>query len=272
MIVQILFTSFFVPKSQELSRTLMRNSDVDLLEDFIKPKKFNDLIKGLTIYSESKSKDGILTNIYLKKSNKENSFQVTFAKYGKFEVKGNNKILKLYNGQTINGVNNKISNFNFDTSDFNLTNLDSDIVTVNKIQETSTLILFSCLNKLFATNINFLNNISFINSEHNCSKNGLENIYKELYKRFIIPIYIPLLILISLLSIVSSKENINYSKYRVLVFIFGFFVIIFSETTLKLIENTFYGNMKIMIIPFLFFILLYLPLLHKFKLKFKIEN
>ena len=142
MIVQILFTSFFVPKSQELSRSLMRNSDVDLLEDFIKPKKFNDLIKGLTIYSESKSKDGILTNIYLKKSNEENSFQVTFAKYGKFEVKGNNKILKLYNGQTINGVNNKISNFNFDTSDFNLTNLDSDIVTVNKIQETSTLILF----------------------------------------------------------------------------------------------------------------------------------
>ena len=269
MIIQILFTSFLVPKSQEFSRSLMRNSNVDLLEDFIKPKKFNDIIKGLTIYSEDKNDEGLLTNIYLKKDNGENSFQVTFAKYGKFEIKGNNKILKLYNGQTINGVNNKISNFNFDTSDFNLTNLDSDIVKVNKIQETSTLILFSCLNKLFSLNLSFLNNINFTNSEHNCSKNGLENIYKELYKRFIIPIYIPILILIALLSIISSKENINYSKYRFLIFIFGFFIIIFSETTLKLIENTFYANFKMMIIPFIFFITLYLPILHKFKLRFK---
>ena len=267
MILQILLTSFLVPKSQELSRSLMRNSNVDLLEDFIKPKKFNDIIKGLTIYSEDKNDEGILTNIYLKKDIGENSFQVTFAKYGKFEIKGNNKILRLYDGQTINGANNRISNFNFDTSDFNLNNLDSDVVTVNKIQETSTLILFSCLNKLFSTNLNILNNIKFTNSEHNCSKNGLGNIYKELYKRFIIPIYIPILIMISLLSIISSKENINYSKYRIMIFICGFFVIVFSETTLKLIDNTFSQNLKMIIIPLVFFITLYLPIFHKFKLK-----
>ena len=38
MLIQIIFTSFFVPKSQEISRILMIDSDVDLLEDFIKPK------------------------------------------------------------------------------------------------------------------------------------------------------------------------------------------------------------------------------------------
>ena len=32
----------------------MKDSNVDLLEDFIKPKKFNDIIKNLTIYAEEK--------------------------------------------------------------------------------------------------------------------------------------------------------------------------------------------------------------------------
>ena len=268
MTVQILFTSFFVPKSQELSRALMRDSNVDLLEDFIKPKKFNDLIKGLTIYAEEKNKNGILKNIYLKKDTGENSFQVTYSKTGKFEIKGNNKILKLYNGQTINGINNKISSFNFERSDFNLANLDSDVVFLNKIQETSTIVLLSCLNKLFSLNPNFLMNIDFTNSEHNCSKNGLENIYKELYKRFIIPMYIPILILISLMAAMYSKENTNYSKYRLMVFLLGLFIIIFSETTLKFIDKTFYGNIKMIVVPLFFFILLYLPIFHRFKLKF----
>lgn len=268
MIIQILLTSFFVPKSQELSRALMRDSNVDLLEDFIKPKKFNDLIKGLTIYAEEKNKDGLLKNIYLKKDTGENSFQVTYSKTGKFEIKGNNRVLKLYNGQTINGINNKISNFNFERSDFNLTNLDSDVVFLNKIQETSTFVLLSCLNRLFSLNPNFLMNIDFTNSEHNCSKNGLENIYKELYKRFIIPMYIPILILISLMAAMYSKENINYSKYRLMIFLLGLFIIIFSETTLKFIDKTFYGNIKMIFVPLFFFILLYLPIFHKFKFKF----
>ena len=118
-------------------------------------------------------------------------------------------------------------------------------------------------------NLYFLNNIDFTNSKHNCSKNGLENIYKELYKRFIIPIYIPILILISLMTIMFSKENLNYSKYRIIIFLFGLIFLIFSETTLKFIENTFFGNIKMILLPLLFFIFLYGPVLHKLKLRFK---
>ncbi len=33
----------------------MKNSNIDLFEGFIKPKKFNDTVKGLTIYSEDKN-------------------------------------------------------------------------------------------------------------------------------------------------------------------------------------------------------------------------
>ena len=52
MIFQILMTSYFVPTSQNISRQLLKSSNVDFFESFIKPKKFNDNIKGLTIYAE----------------------------------------------------------------------------------------------------------------------------------------------------------------------------------------------------------------------------
>ena len=111
MLIQILFTSFLVPKSQELGRTFIRTSSVDFLDSFIKPKKFNDTIKNLTIYADKKNKYGNLENIYLKKGGDKN-FQITYAKKGKFEIKGGVRILELKDGQTINGVNNKITTFN----------------------------------------------------------------------------------------------------------------------------------------------------------------
>ena len=174
----------------------------------------------------------------------------------------------MYEGKTINNIDNKISIFNFERSDFNLTNLDSDIVVVNKLQETSTLTLLGCLNKLFSLNIDPLRNIDLTNSAHNCSQDGLGNLYKELYKRFIIPIYIPILILISLMTIIYSKENLYYSKLRLFVFLFGIGMIIFSETTLRFIENTFFGNLKMMITPLVIFLSIYFLIFNKFKIKY----
>ena len=49
-------------------------------------------------------------------------------------------------------------------------------------------------------------------------------------------------------------------------------MIIFSETTLKFIENTFSGNLKMIITPLVIFILIYLLIFHKFKLKFLGKN
>ena len=269
MMVQILLTSFLVPKSQELSRSLMRDSEVDFMEGFIKPKKFNDTIKGLTIYSDKKNVDGNLENIYLKKDMGENNFQITYSKSGKFVNRGTTKILELYNGQTINGINNKISNFNFTRSDFNLSKLETDVIKVNKMQETATLVLFNCLNELYKMDIDFIKVFKDEFSKHNCISSNLDNIFKELYKRFFIPFYIPVLILISLLLIVQTKESIHYFKFRIFIFLSGLFIIIFSESTLKFIEETFSGNIKIVLIPFLFFIFLYYPLFHNLKLKFK---
>ena len=272
VVLQILFTAFLVPKSLEFSRSLIKNSSIDFFEGFIKPKKFNDKIKKLTIYAEDKDQNGNLINIYLKKEIDQNSYQITYSKTGKFIGEEDNKILKLYNGETINYVNEKISKFNFQSSDFSLANLDADIIPVNKTQETSTKILISCLNKLLNLDFNFLKDIDFKNSVHNCRYENLDNIYKELYKRFIIPFYIPTLILISLLLIIKSKENINYLKYRIVIFIIGINAIIFSEITLKFIQDIFLKNILIILLPLILFILLYLFFIQKLKLKFNYKT
>ena len=67
MLFQIILISTIVPKSQEIARSLLRTSGVDYFEGLIKPQRFNDSVKGLTIYAEKKDKDGILKNIYIKK-------------------------------------------------------------------------------------------------------------------------------------------------------------------------------------------------------------
>ena len=264
MIFQIIFTSLLVPRSQELSRSLMKNSNVDFFENFIKPKKFNDSIRDFTIFVGSKTDDGLLQNIYLKKDMGNDSFQITISKNGKFVQKGNAKFLELYNGQTISGSNNNISNFNFSKSDFSLSNLKADVVTLNKLQETSTLLLTRCIAQLNNFKFKFLSASEKINM-HNCEISGLDNIYKELYKRFIIPFYIPILILISLLLILYSKENINYFKYRTLIFFCGFITIVFSETTLKFIQGTLIGNIQLILIPVISFSILYIFTLSKLK-------
>ena len=264
MIFQIIFTSLLVPRSQELSRSLMKNSNIDFFESFIKPKKFNDSIRDFTIFVGSKTDDGLLQNIYLKKDMGNDSFQITISKNGKFVQKGNAKFLELYNGQTISGSNNNISNFNFSKSDFSLSNLKADVVTLNKLQETSTLLLTRCIAQLNNFKFKFLSTSEKINM-HNCEISGLDNIYKELYKRFIIPFYIPILILISLLLILYSKENINYFKYRTLIFFCGFITIVFSETTLKFIQGTLIGNIQLILIPIISFSILYVFTLSKLK-------
>ncbi len=93
---------------------------------------------------------------------------------------------------------------------------------------------------------------------NNCSIKNSANVIKEFYKRFIIPLYIPVLIMVSLLLIINSKENINYLKQRIYIFLLGIMIIIFSETTLRFISKDLFENIKIIIIPIIliiFFIL-----------------
>ena len=259
-IFQIFLTAMIVPKSQDLARSFLRTSSINYLENFIKPRIFNDAVKGLTIYSNSKDKAGNLKEIYLKRGS-GNNFQITFAKEGRFKEIGNNQFLELNYGETISVINDKITNFKFKKTDFNLSNFDDNTTTYKKTQEVSTLNLIKCYHKLM--NFNFLKIDANFEVE-NCRTDNIGNIIKELYKRIIIPLYIPVLILISLLLIIRSKENVNYPRYRIVIFFVGFVTIILSEMTIRMINQDFLKNIKFFIIPIILVLSLYSNYLVKF--------
>ena len=260
MLFQIFLTAVVVPKSQDLARSFLRSSSINYLENFVKPRIFNDAVKGLTIYSNSKDESGNLEEIYLKKGSGEN-FQITFAKKGKFKQVGKNQFLELNFGETISVINNKITNFKFKKTDFNLSNFEDNTTTYKKTQEVATLDLIKCYHNLL--DFNFLKIDKSFEVE-NCRIDNLDNIIKELYKRIIIPLYIPVLILISLLLILKSKENINYPRYRIFIFLIGFITIIISEMTIRLINEDFFENLKFFMIPIILVMSLYFNYLIQF--------
>jgi len=260
MFVQIVLLSIVVPKSQELARSKLRASDIDYFEGLIKPKKFNDTVKGLTIFAEDKVNNEEFKNIYIKKNDKKKRFQITFAKKGVFEFKGNKRVLVLYDGQTLTQNGENITNFNFSRSDFGLTNMDSHFNAHKKIQEQSTESLIQCMQSVFG--IKYYNVI-------NCDKNNPRNMYKELFKRLISPFYLPVLILISLLLILTSKENLKYNKNKFLIFFLGFGIIVLSESSLGYIANNLIKNFSLVILPIILTLIIYLIFIYKLKLFYK---
>ena len=260
MLIQIFLTATIVPKTQDLARSFLRGSSINFFENFIKPKIFNDAVSGLTIYSNSKDRDGNLEEIYLKKGSGDN-FQITFAKKGNFKQIGNSQFLVLHSGETTSSVDGKLTSFKFAKTNFNLTNLDDNTITYKKTQEVATLDIIKCYHKLM--NFNFLK-IDENFTVENCREENINNIIKELYKRIIIPLYIPVLILISLLLIIKSKENTNYTKYRISIFLIGFIAIVISEMTIRFINVDIFKNIKFFIIPIILIIGLYSLYLFKF--------
>ncbi len=267
LIFQITLTAFIVPKSQDIARSFLRSSTVNFFDNFIKPQKFNDTIKGVTIFTDKKDKFGNLTNLYLKREINSNKFQITYAKKGEFKQIGNSPVLVLYEGATITSKNNEITNISFSKSDFSLANIETNTTTYKKTQEISSQKLLFCIKNFYK-----LQRKEFemkVKNIENCSYQNIQNIMKEIYKRFIIPFYIPLLSLIPFLLIMTSKENSNYNKTRLITFLIGLTVIIFSETTIRFISQMSIYNLVITVTPIVLLALLYLFLSNKFNIRMK---
>ena len=262
MMIQIILTAFVVPKSQDLARSFLRSSSVNFFDNFIKPKKFNDTIKGVTIYSDKKDQNGDLINLYLKREIKPNEFQITYAKKGNFKQIGNSPILVLNEGATITIKNDDVTNISFSKSDFSLANIDSNTTTYKKTQEISSQNLIICIKNFYQLEKKMFE--KKVKDIENCSYENIQNIIKEFYKRFLIPFYIPLLTLVPLLLITTSKENLNYNKLRVATFSLGLIIIIFSETTISFISKISIYDIGIMVIPLILILFLYLFFFRQF--------
>ena len=269
-LIQIILTSFVVPYSQNIARSLIRTSDYDFVSNFIKTKKFNSTINDLTIFTESRDNKGNFKNIYIKRVTDKNSFQIIFAKKGILIENQNNPVLELYEGENTSFFNNRITSFSFSKSEFNLASFSTNTILVKKTQEHKTEELLDCIKAL--TDKNLKNDVQIKEKVRNCEFKNLDNILAELYKRLIIPLYLPALMLVSLFLIIHSKEKINYSKYRLTIFLIGFSLIVFSESTLKFVDKSIYNNLLIGLIPIIIILFLYIYIISKLSYKKKIKK
>ena len=264
VIFQIFLTSIIVPATQDKARSYLRNSSIDLIENLIKPRTFNDAIKNLTIYSDKKNEDGYFTEIYIKSGSGIDNFQITYAEKGKFINNAEKQIFDLYNGETISVINDKITNLKFKRSYLNLSDIETNTTTYKKTQEVSTLDLFKCYKNIY--NKNFIDLSKDLKIE-NCRTDNISNILKEFHKRITIPLYIPALMLICLLVITKSKENNNYTLYRFKIFLIGLVIIILSELSIRYVETSIFNNAIIFLIPLIIILYMYLTFYFKFSFK-----
>ena len=252
-IISLLLNAFITPYAQDKARSFIRSSDLDFFESILKPKKFIDVVGNLTIYFEEKNDNGELKNIFLNEKTDFDNSQTTFAKTGLIKINDYKRVLELYDGNTINNVGGKISEFQFSKTDFNISKFSSNTIMHQKTQETPTVDLIKC--SLFFKNSKKNADIKNIN---NCIFENLETIYEELYSRLIKPLYLTFLIAISLLIILKSKSDHSFNVNKFKIYLFGFFFIIFLESSSKFISINLIQNLYLSVLPFLFTLIIYI--------------
>ena len=263
VIFQIIFSTIAVPYTQDKSRSYIRSSNLDFFPNLIKPKKFIDTIKGLTIFIDEKNEDGSFSKILLKDETNTNNIQIIIAEKGNIILKDNKKMLLLNNGEILKvNKNNKTTSFNFRTTQFNLENYSSKTTKTPKVQEIATIDLIKCFDFL-KKNLN----TSVVIRSLNCNSNFLKNIYQELFKRMYLPIYIALIGLIASLILLKSKNTQGYFSFKIKIFLTGIFFIILSDILLNYTGNKIINNLIYIVIPAFSFLIIYQILFLKLRKK-----
>ena len=102
-----------------------------------------------------------------------------------------------------------------------------------------------------------------------CNQDNLKNVIQELLKRIYLPLYIPLLSLIASMIILSSKSKVNFTSYKIKLFITGFLVLVISEISIRFAGSSELKNDIIfLILPIILFVIFY----KIFKNKLKLNN
>ena len=261
-LIQILWGSYFAPYSQFKARLFLKTSNMDFLPNLIKQGKFIDTVSGLTIFINQKTDSNTFKNIYIQEGEftnlSQSNNQIIFAKEG-YLIDDNKKLFRLIDGKIISTNNNKLISFQFDKIDYDLSKFSSRSIKKPKIQELSSLKLIKCSLSLM-TNGNYTDDI------FRCEIKRLKNINQELYKRFIKPIFIPLLTLLCCFLLTTSKESDNYTYNIIKIFIFLFLILVFSEVILRYIETSKIYIFLISLVPILFFSIIYSILIKKVRI------
>ena len=259
LIIQLFLSLFLVPQSQNLAQKYLKNSSMDFFPKLIEEKKFSNVMRNLTIFVEERNDNGELKGIYIKEQLGDEEYKIIIANTGMLIQDSEGFKFKLKKGKITNIDKKSSFNLGFNETSYNLSKLTAKTRKYVKINETQSLILISCLSK----NFNKRKDKEFRCVEANSFL--LKDIYEETFKRFINPIYIVIISLVSSLVILKTKSNILQNYYKFFLFILGFMVILFSELSHKLLISETYLEIFSLLLPVIFIIFFYLYILIKSK-------
>tara|TARA_Y100000816_G_scaffold96381_1_gene66986 strand:- start:2586 stop:3716 length:1131 start_codon:yes stop_codon:yes gene_type:complete len=261
LIIQLILNLYIVPLTQNLKQDYLRNSSLNLFPKLIQDKKFTNISKKMTIFVEENKKNGLLKGIYIKEELDNNESKIVIAKNGKLVKTNNGYTFKLLNGKITNIDQRGSINLNFKETTYELSKLKTNIRQENKLNETKSSILISCLDKFFKVRKESIIRCSKENSF------SIDEIYEEIFQRTINPLYIVILSLLSSLLVIKPKIDFIYNNLKIILFGFGFLIIIFSQLSYKFIFFKFEIEMIFLVLPIVLIFFFYIFLLIKTNFK-----
>ena len=267
---QLLLSLAISPSSLNFARSILKSSSITLFPSLVKEKKFNDTVKGLTVFVEKKNPNGEMLNVFLRDDTSSNAKSKTIiAKKGHIITKGvmpfvkvgvlsEQNFLVLFDGviQT-EKMNNKINFLNFYKTEINLSYFDTKTTTYPKIQENNTLSLLNCIKP-------FLDEGKTTLSEQQC-RARIDDITAELNRRFGMPLYIPIISIIICYLLSSRIESKYYFFQKYVIFIIAFSILVFAEIMVRYSGTSVLGSIIYYSLPPLLIVLNYLNLIRIFK-------
>ena len=259
MLLQLLLTNIFNPTLLNFSRTLLKNSQLQFIPSLLKEKQFNDAVEGLTIFIEKKDENQIYKNIFIRDDGKilskiaGSSSSTIFAKSG--HMSEDEKNLILYNGniQKLN-EDGDVNIVQFQKTTLNLSGISTKSISEPKMQETPTMQILRCLTQ---------NNTA----RHNCddSKKSMMDTKIEINKRFGMPIYIPLISLISCFLLTSRKDKKMFYLNKYIYFFIGVLILVLAEIIVRYSGISWNHTIIYYLLPIGTAPLFYLALIRAFK-------
>ncbi len=278
LIFQLLFSVLITPYSLNKSRSLIKNSAINSASLIVKINNFSDTLKNTTFFVEKINNKGELENIFIRDNTNlfsgmmyGNVSGISSANTSIFAQTGfmKEKKLVLFNGLIQSQDNkNNIKYINFSRTELSLNNLSSRTIKVPKMQEMSTLNLIQCLTNRKKISIpkKLLSTYELGrkgSTIRNCPKSGIKTeVLRNLSKRIVTPLFIPLICLISCFMLVANKvKDKGFKKYW--VFSVGFLILVSAEILGRYSGYSYLNSFIYFITPIIMILITYLLLIYK---------
>ena len=258
MFLQLILTTTLNPTLLNLSRSLLKNSELKFVSSMFMEKQFNDTVEGLTIFIDKKNNNNTYKNVFIRDdstvlSSVGTKSSTIFAKSGYISEDRNQLILLNGNIQKLD-PSGDIKIIKFEKTSLNLLGISTKSISEPKMQETSTIKILQCIQ---GKNVNM----------HNCNptKKTMINQIIEINKRLGMPFFIPLIALVCCFLLGSRKDKKIYNFNKYIYSFVGIIILTLAEITVRYSGLSWNHTVIYYLIPIGMIPLFYLTLIRKFK-------